>query len=751
MAEVHFYPWSFTLQGKDESYSQVFCYWGEGHHSTTDTYHNSTREEEDHVDAQFTKIKTKFSDQGIPVVLGEFGAMLRPESVCTDYAQHRASRAYYAQYVTQSALAHGMLPFYWEIGVDPALIFDRAIPAVGDQQLLDGLLIGAGKLNGSSSSSQSSSANSSSSSTEISSVSSSSSSSASSFSLAASPDDASSSSLSSSSISVALYPSYNTNPIAPDMTGMDSDAVQIASKIKLGINIGNTLEAYGCTPAALTCWGNPMVSAEYIKLIKDSGFDAVRIPVSWDQYANQETAEIRAEWLDLVKQVVQYSVDNDLYVVVNIHWDGGWLDKNITAEMQSATNAKQKAFWEQIATHLRDFDEHVLFASANEPPVEEDDNEGMTILHSYHQTFVDTVRATGGKNAYRVLVVQGPGTNLELTRDLWQQMPNDTVTGRQMVELHFYGPFNFGLMNEDTSWGKMSYYWGQDYHSTTDPERNATWGEEDWVDNQFNIVKAQFTDNGIPVVMGEYGARYRANLTGDALALHQASHAYFHQYVTQRALAAGALPFLWEQGYDPFNLFDRATPALARPQLLDALLIGAGKMNGSSSSSQSSSSTEMSSASSSSSSSASNNIVLDTSPSNWSVSDGVVKNESATHIQFTLTAENQSAEVSFNSPVNMNGATVEVVLNFDQAFVTNRNDGNAGILQFFAKDNDWGDVGGEQWVCWTGWTPIVADQDKTFTCSGAFNDVPDVTTFGLQFLATAGTVTIKSATIELAE
>lgn len=418
----------------------------------------------------------------------------------------------------------------------------------------------------------------------------------------------SSSSLSSSSVSAVLYPSYNTSPIAPDMEGMESNAVQIANKIKLGVNIGNTMEAYSCTPAAETCWGNPMVTAAYVKLIKDSGFDAVRIPLSWNQYANQQTAEISPVWLARARQVVQYAVDNNLYVIINIHWDGGWLENNITLEKQASVNAKQKAFWEQIATYFRDYDEHVIFASANEPNVH-DSAEQMVVLHSYHQTFVDTVRATGGKNAYRVLVVQGPDTNLVATRNLWQGMPTDTVTGRQMVEIHFYGPYNFGLMNEDADWGKMSYYWGKNYHSTTDPQRNATWGEEDWVDEQFNIVKTQFTDKGIPVVMGEYGARYRAELTGDALTLHSASHAHFHQYVTQRALASGVLPFLWEQGYNPFQLFDRSAPAVARQQLLHALLVAAGKASGSSSSAAVSSS--------SSSSSASNMILLDTKPSSW--------------------------------------------------------------------------------------------------------------------------------------
>ena len=189
--------------------------------------------------------------------------------------------------------------------------------------------------------------------------------------------------------------------IAPDATGMSSTAVQLAEKIKMGINIGNTLEATG----GETAWGNPMITNDLIKAIKQSGFNAIRLPCSWDQYADQATLIIKPGWLARVKQVVQYCVDNDMYVILNIHWDDGWLESNCTVAKQVAVNAKQKAYWEQIAVTMRDFDEHVLFASANEPAVTT--AEQMTVLMSYHQTFINAVRSTGGKNAYRTLVVQG--------------------------------------------------------------------------------------------------------------------------------------------------------------------------------------------------------------------------------------------------------------------------------------------------------------------------------------------------------
>ena len=364
-----------------------------------------------------------------------------------------------------------------------------------------------------------------------------------------------------------LYPGYNTSPIDPDTTGMSSTAMEIAKKIKVGLNIGNTLEAIG----GETNWGNPMITNDLIKLVKQSGFNAIRLPCAWNQYADQTTAQISTSWLNRVKEVVQYCVNNDMYVILNIHWDGGWLENNCTQEKQEENNAKQKAFWEQIATQLRGFDEHLLFASANEPNVS--DASQMAVLLSYHQTFIDAVRSTGGKNAYRVLVVQGPNTDIETTNRLMNQLPSDKMPNRMIAEVHYYTPWNFTGMTKDESWGNMFYYWGKDYHSITDPARNATWGEEAEVDRLFILMKNKFADKGIPVIIGEFGAMRRDNLTGDALTLHLASRAYYLKYITNQANTNGLLPFFWDTG----GLFNRQTNTISDQQSLDALIQSATK------------------------------------------------------------------------------------------------------------------------------------------------------------------------------
>ena len=361
-----------------------------------------------------------------------------------------------------------------------------------------------------------------------------------------------------------LYQSYKDS-IAPDATGMSSTATELAKKIKVGLNIGNTLEATG----GETGWGNPLIANDLVKAIKQNGFNAIRLPVAWNQYADQATATISATWLNRVKQVVQYCVDNDMYVIVNIHWDGGWLENNCTVAKQVENNAKQKAFWEQIALTLRGFDEHVLFASANEPNAA--DATQMGVLLSYHQTFINAVRSTGGKNAYRVLVVQGPNTDIEKTNQLMTTLPTDKVANRMMAEVHYYTPWNFCGMTEDATWGNQYYYWGAANHSATDLAHNPTWGEESTVDTNFALMKKQFVDKGIPVVIGEFGAITRTNLTGDALKLHLASRAYYFKYITKRAIANGCLPFFWDTG----GLINRNNYSVSDQLALDGLIQGA--------------------------------------------------------------------------------------------------------------------------------------------------------------------------------
>lgn len=364
-------------------------------------------------------------------------------------------------------------------------------------------------------------------------------------------------------VAPSLYPSYNTSPQAPDATGMSSNAVELAAKMKLGWNIGNTMES----PGGESGWGNPAITEDYVKFVKQQGFNAIRIPCAWDWHHVDDTttAHIDTNWLNRVKEVVGYCVNNDMYVLLNIHWDGGWLENNCTPEKKDSVNAKQKAYWEQIATAMRNFDEHLMFASANEPNA--GNAEQMEVLLSYHQTFVDAVRSTGGHNTYRVLVIQGSSEFLDV-----EDFPTDPTPDRMMYEEHNYTPSQFTFLSEDVSWGNMVYYWGEGHHSTIEPDRNPTWGEEDFHIEYFDRIKAQFIDKGIPVLMGEYGA-YRRNNSQHVpkdLETHNDAVDYWITFVTGQAVARGIVPFWWDTG----GALDRANYTVKDQRTIDAIIAG---------------------------------------------------------------------------------------------------------------------------------------------------------------------------------
>lgn len=355
------------------------------------------------------------------------------------------------------------------------------------------------------------------------------------------------------------------------LSGQLPTAQEIAAQMTMGWNTGNSLEP----PGGETAWGNPKIDQELIDAVSEAGFNVIRIPVAWDSHADAATHEIDPTWLARVQQVVDYCCEDNLWVILNCHWDGGWLENNVTAEKQESVNEKQEAYWTQIAEWFRDYDERLLFAGANEPNV---DNAGqMAVLMTYHQTFIDAVRATGGNNASRVLVIQGPSTDIDKTVSLMSSWPADVIENRLMAEVHYYTPWNFCGMTQDETWGRMFWFWGRDYHSTVHPDRNATWGEESAADQYFRKIKTKFVDKGIPVILGEYGAIKRTSLTGDDLALHVASREHYYRYVTGSMVRNGLIPVYWDAGYignNTFTLFNRNDGSVYDPGALDALMEG---------------------------------------------------------------------------------------------------------------------------------------------------------------------------------
>ena len=174
----------------------------------------------------------------------------------------------------------------------------------------------------------------------------------------------------------------------PSTGQCDETAFQTAANISMAINIGNTLEAIG----GETAWGAAKINADYIRSIRESGFDAVRLPVAWYNHSDKNTLKIDESWMNRVDEVVQLCIANGLYVFMNIHWDEGWMELNIDSYSPDVDRI-QRELWTQIADRFKDYDKHLVFCGANEAG--QDTQASADALKAYMQTFIDVVRASG--------------------------------------------------------------------------------------------------------------------------------------------------------------------------------------------------------------------------------------------------------------------------------------------------------------------------------------------------------------------
>lgn len=373
--------------------------------------------------------------------------------------------------------------------------------------------------------------------------------------------------------------------IAPNSEGMNSDACALIKKIYAGWNLGNTLEATGNSYytnnvrntniedndglSTEMSWGAPKTTNEIIKFVKQCGFNAVRIPVAWTNHiVDANTHKIDPAWLERVKEIVGYVADNDMYALVNIHWDGGWLENQVAKGYSSSVDAEQAQLWHQIAAYLRDFDEHLIFAGCNEPNAKDANTEAA--LLKYEQTFINAVRSTGGRNAYRVLVIQGPCTDIDLTSQLLNTMPKDRIGNRLAVEVHYYNPWSF--CGGDDASNPSKWYWGS-YMKNGD-SHNASGGalNESQVSSLMDKLKTKIADKqGIPMILGEYSVGHHQ---ADDQSRSDASVAEWLYAVTKQAKNHGMATFVWDPQSN-YSILDRNTRTVRYSQFLDGIMKGA--------------------------------------------------------------------------------------------------------------------------------------------------------------------------------
>lgn len=379
--------------------------------------------------------------------------------------------------------------------------------------------------------------------------------------------------------------------VTPDVppADMNKTAMEVAQLMYPGWNLGNTLEGgdsknlwKNAGVGTETAWQSTKTTQQLIDFVKAQGFKSVRIPCAWvmGHISDEANCTIDPAWMKRVKEVVDYCIADGLYVVINQHWDGGWIEHNgFTADTDiEGTKAKLTKIWTQIATTFKDYDEHLIFAGMNEPGVGGGTgsiikvNELSNRLAEYEQTFINAVRATGGNNALRVLVVQGPNTNIDDTmgNDYISKI-TDTADNRLMMEVHFYDPYQFCQMTEDANWGKQWYYWGKDNQSG-DADRTSK-NNEDFVSAQMAKMKKTYVDKGIPVIIGEFGANQRFAIGKDAL--HDASVKAYYKAVTEFAISNGCVPMVWDiNAGNGMSLLNRTTLKISNANMMDGITAG---------------------------------------------------------------------------------------------------------------------------------------------------------------------------------
>jgi len=319
-------------------------------------------------------------------------------------------------------------------------------------------------------------------------------------------------------------------------TSSPVDAVAMAKAMGFGTNIGNTFDN---TTSWETGWGEPLVTQAFINGIASRGIKTVRVPVAWDTYA--AGGVIDASKLNRVKEVVGWIDAAGMYSIVNIHWDGGWIFNENKANAYRLTEdvkTKFANYWKQIATGFASVGHRLVLEGLNEEAQfyvngNASGTPDIAALNQLNQLFVTTVRAQGGYNATRGLLIAGFATDITKTCVDAFAVPTDPAgAGKLFLSIHYYDPYTFTLMEDPASWGSPASTWG------TDAEKKA-------LQDAFSKLGTFSTNKKIPVILGEF-----AVTTGQKVVRQSASRVSWMEGVAKAAMSRGMVPVLWDTGTD---------------------------------------------------------------------------------------------------------------------------------------------------------------------------------------------------------
>lgn len=343
----------------------------------------------------------------------------------------------------------------------------------------------------------------------------------------------------------------------------DISSVELVKEMKIGWSLGNTLDAgnaglRGSMPETIEkSWGNPVTTKEMIDTVKAAGFNIVRVPVTWDwSTGDAPDYTISEEWMNRVQEVVDYGIDNGMFVILNIHHET-W--HNPTEENYEAASDRLKKIWTQIGTRFAGYDEHLIFEGLNEPRVIGSSEEWSggseatrEIVNKLDADFVETIRSLGGNNAMRHLMI--PAYAASSSEVALAQLKIPENDDKIIVSVHAYLPYGFALANNS---GKK---WLASKSVCTSE-----------IDTMADTIKKLFLDKGQAVIIGEFGARSRDN---------EEYRAEWGKYYVTKMKNLGVPCVWWDNGAfygsgELFGLLDRRTLEWKFPKVLDAIISAA--------------------------------------------------------------------------------------------------------------------------------------------------------------------------------
>ncbi len=349
------------------------------------------------------------------------------------------------------------------------------------------------------------------------------------------------------------------------LTGLSS--TEIVSQMGIGWNLGNTFDATGGNKSDIysqeKSWGNPQVTQELITAVKAAGFDTIRIPVTWYKHISDDGSyTINPDFINRVKEVVDYAYAEDMFVILNIHHEE-WVNSKTLDKDYEKIGEELASVWMQLAEAFADYDQHLIFEGMNEPrmagtSIEWGGNQaGYEAVNYLNQVFVNTVRRSeAGYNQERCLMI--PGYAASNSENIMESIAIPTVDGEAVnnliVSVHCYSPYNFCLSDNQT---------------TFDPDNSADTAD---IDRMFSNIQKIFLDNGIPVVVGETSATAKNNVE------EREKWAF---YMGSKAASYGVPIVIWDNGADSNKggeshaHMDRKNNVVNYPTVIEQLMAGA--------------------------------------------------------------------------------------------------------------------------------------------------------------------------------